>query len=146
MSRDVRTFPRIADHQPRLFALQSPLVESDLRFQARFCERARRQLDIGHLDVVRHVLAAEPDGVDGNPLALDFGDGVQIDAAGVVRAVAHQNHRADGQRGRIRQHFLQAVADVRGGCARRSACPGFRSAPDDRPGGKVELEICSLNY
>ena len=94
---------------------ESLLMESDLRLQARFCERARRQLDVGDLDVVRHVLAAEADGVDGNPLALDFRDGFQIDAAGVVGAVAHQNHRADGQRGRIRQHFLQAVADVRGG-------------------------------
>ena len=80
-----------------------------------FASERAGNLDVGDFDVVRHALAAETDGVDGDALALDVGDGVQIDAAAVVGAVAHQNHGADGQRGRIGQHFLQSVADVGGG-------------------------------
>ncbi len=115
MSRSVRIFPESRTTQPCFLAFQSPLMERDLGLEARFCERARRQLDVGDFDIVRHALAAEADGVNGDALPLDVGDGVEIDAAAVVSAIAHQNHGADGQRCRIGQHLLQPLADVRGG-------------------------------
>ena len=42
-------------------------------------------------------------------------------AAGVIRAVAEQNHRADGQAGGVGQHLFQTVSDMRRGSRRRSA-------------------------
>ena len=52
----------------------------------------------------------------GNALTADFGDGFEVDAAGVVRAVAHQNHGADRKTGCIRHHLFEAFADVRRRC------------------------------
>ena len=80
---------RLAHGQARLVALEAPIDgKSPAASRRDFASDARRQLNIGHLNVVRHSFAAEADGVDGNPLALDFRDGIQIDSAGVVGAVA----------------------------------------------------------
>ena len=89
--------------------------------------------------------AAEPDGVDGNALALDFGDGFEIDAAGVVGAVAQQHHRADGQRRRVRQHFFQAVADVRGGRGGVQLVRAFDAFQMIAQTIKPDLKFSSLN-
>ena len=61
------------------------------------------------------MLAAEADGVDRDALAADGGDGLQVDAAGVIGAVAEQHDGSQRQRRGFRQHALQGVADARGG-------------------------------
>ena len=60
------------------------------------------------------MLASEADGMHGNALAADGCNGIQIDAARVVGAVAQENDRAQGQRRRFRQHTLERIADARG--------------------------------
>ena len=82
------------------------LTETDLRLQSRFRERLRGNLNVFHFDVARELFASEADRVNRNALTPYFGDGLQIDAARIVRPVAEQHHRADRQRGRIHQHFL----------------------------------------
>ncbi len=120
------------------------LMKTDLRGQARIGKRALRDLDVGDFEIVRHLLAPEADGVDRNALAADFGDGFQIDAAGIIRAVAHQHHRADRQTGGIGQHLLQAFADVRRLAGRVELIELLECAPDDRSAGKAALENASV--
>ena len=89
-------------------------MKADRGLQARFRQRFVRQLNVGHLYVVRHLFAAEPYGVNRDALAFDFRDGLEIDAAGVVSSVAQQDNCADGQSRGIGDYVLQVVADVRG--------------------------------
>ena len=61
------------------------------------------------------MLVAETDGVDGDALAADGLDGLEVDAAGVVGAVAQQHDGAQRQGGRLAEHALESLADARGG-------------------------------
>ena len=111
------------------------LMKADRRAQARFRQRARRHIHVADFHVVAHGFSAQPDGVNRNPLAADLRQRFQIDAAGIVGAVAQQDHRADGQAGGVRRHLLQALADMRRRGAGRSAAPACRSARHDRSCG-----------
>ena len=124
--------------------LEALLMEADLRGQARIGQRARRDNDVAQLDVFRGFLAAEADGVNRNALAAEFGDGFEVHAAGIVGAVARQNHRADGEAGGIGHHLFQALADVRRGRRRGELLESFRSDPDGPSDDKDVLEIYPL--
>ena len=80
---------------------------------------------VGDFDIPRGVLAAEPDGVDRNALAPYGRHGFAIDAAGVIRAVAHQDDGAQGQGRGFRQHALQSIPDARGGRGTAVSWPVF---------------------
>ena len=94
-------------------------MKADLGGQARIGQRARRHHRIVDLDVVRQRARAEADRVHRNVAAAQRGDRVEIDAAGIVGAVAQQHDRADRQIGGFPGQLLQAVADVRGRGGRR---------------------------
>ena len=63
------------------------------------------QRDIADLEILIHFLFAEADGVDRNLPLPDLRDRIAIDAAGIVRAVAQQHHRAQRQCGGVGQHL-----------------------------------------
>jgi hypothetical protein len=72
-------------------------MKTHLSGEARIGQRARRDRGVVDLHVVRHLLGAEADGVHRNPAAAQSGNRIEIDPAGIVRAVAQQHHRADRQ-------------------------------------------------
>ena len=90
------------------------LVKADRRTQARFRQRSRGHIHVADFDVVAHGFAAQPDGVDRNPLAANLRQRFQVDAARIIGAIAQQDHRPDRQVGGIRRHLLQGLADMRG--------------------------------
>ena len=108
----------IPDGELHLVAGVAIVMEGHHGIQARIRQRALRQLHIGDFDVVLHHLLAEADGVHRDVLAADFGEGVEIDAAGVIGPVAQHHHGADRQAGGIGHHFLQTFSDMRGGGVR----------------------------
>ena len=89
---------------------------------------------------------SEADGMDGNALAADFGNRFEIDAAGIIGAVAQQDHGADGQAGGVGNHLLQTFANVRRGESARSTDPAYRSGPGDRPYGTAVPEIYPVRH
>ena len=121
-------------------------MKADDGRKARIRKRARGHLHVGNFDIVGGVLLAESNGMDGNPLAADFRDRFEIDAAGIVGAVAHQHHGADGQAGGVGHHLFQRIADVGGGDGRGELVRACRSDPGGRPADKDELEIYLLNH
>ncbi len=93
----------------------SMLMKGDDRGEPRIGQRPRGNLYIGEFDVLRSLFLAKSDSVDGDSLAANLRDGFEIDATGVVGAIARQNHRSNGQAGGIRNHLFQTVAQVGGG-------------------------------
>ena len=61
------------------------------------------------------MLLAEADGVDGNALAADGGDGGEVDAAGVIGAVGEQHDGAQGQGRGFGENALQGISDAGSG-------------------------------
>ncbi len=105
----------IADGQIDLGAVVSALVEGDLGGDARIGEGAGSDRNIVQLDVMLSVLAAEANGVNGNVAGAEGANRIGANAAGVVGAVAEQDHGADGQVGSLLAQLLEAVADAGGG-------------------------------
>src|SRR5260370_9014547 len=60
------------------------------------------------------MLLAEADGVYGDTLPSNSRDRCQVDAAGVVRAIAQHNDRAQRQRGGFGQYALQRFTQAGG--------------------------------
>ena len=63
----------------------------------RIGQRARSDDGIVDFHVVGHLFQAEADGVHGDVPVAQRGNRVEIDAAGIVAAVAEQHDGADGQ-------------------------------------------------
>ena len=105
--------PRIAHRNQRLLARITILAERHQRAQTRIGQRVGGQRGVGDFDILLGLLAAEPDGVYRNAPLPDLRNRVQIDAAGIIRAIRQQHHGAQRQRGRFREHLLQAVAQAR---------------------------------
>ena len=102
----------IAHGQHGLTAGIAPLVETDACGQTRVGQGAGGQAHIIDLDILI-LFPAEADGMHGNVAAAQRGDGVQIDSAGIVRAVAEQYDSSDRQvRGFVSQ-LLEAIPDAR---------------------------------
>src|SRR5205823_1851244 len=64
-------------------------------------------------DIARDLLFSITDRVHWYVLTFDFRNGLQVDTAGVVRAVAQQNDGAHRQRCRLGEQVLQIGPDVR---------------------------------
>ncbi len=107
-------FAALADGQFTLGTAQAPALQGDGGGQLRIGQGAGRQHGVGNLDVFIGVLIAVADRVDRNALAADGGDGREIDATCVVRAVAEHDNGAERQRGRFGQDTLQRLAEA--GC------------------------------
>ena len=79
---------------------------------------ARGDYGIGDFDVLVGMFLAEADGVDGNALPPNGGDGGEVDTAGVIRAIAQHDDGTERQRGRFGQHALQSLTEAGGGGGR----------------------------
>jgi hypothetical protein len=103
-----------AHGQLALAAGEPVILERHRCCKTRFGQRARRHHCVLDLDIFGWMLASEADGMDWNPLPPDGRDGVQIDAARVIGAIAQQHNRAQGQGRGFRHHAFQRIADARG--------------------------------
>ncbi len=124
ISREASTFDAVAHGQRGLASGVAVLVEADARGEARIGQRARRHNRVVDFHVVWNLLEPEADGVHRDAPVAQRGNRVEVDAAGVVGAVAEQHDRANGQIGGFGGKLLQAVADVCG--AERRAAPAIR--------------------
>src|SRR5579883_3335580 len=88
-------------------------MEADQGAQPGIRQRALRHLHIGNLDVVRHLLAAEPYRMDWNPLAANLGDRFEIDTAGIIGSIAQQDNSPDGEARCVLKDLFETFADVR---------------------------------
>ena len=102
----------VADRQVDLGARVSALVKGDLGGDAGIGQGAGSDHGIVQFHVMLRALASEAHGVNGNMAGAQRVDGIGADAAGVVVAVAEQDHGADGQVGSLLAQLLEAVADA----------------------------------
>ena len=73
------------------------LPERHHRRQTGIFQCARRHHGVREFYVFFELLMPDPNRVDRNLMALDLLDGFEVDAAGILGAVAEQHHRADGK-------------------------------------------------
>ena len=112
MSRDARTLSPSRMRQRGFAPRIAALVKSYRGGQARIRERARRHHGIVNLNVIRHLFLPEADGMNRNVPITQRRNGVEINSAGIISAVAKQHDRADGQIACFSDELFQAVADA----------------------------------
>src|SRR5712675_1822667 len=91
----------VANAEHRFLSGISALMKTDFRGQTRIRKSAWWNDRIIDFYIVLYLFESEPDRVDRNAAAAKCGNRFQIDPAGIIVAIAEQNHGADGQVGRF---------------------------------------------
>ena len=104
----------VLQREMNLLSCVTVFMEADYGADARFGERPCGELHVVDFDIVRELFAAKSDGVNGDTLAANFVQGLEIDAAGIICSIAQQDHRAYGKTRGFRNHFPERVAEMSG--------------------------------
>ena len=95
------------------------VANADLRADRRAREPDARELHVLELEVVRHRLCADADGMDRHAEARDLGDLRGVEVGRIVGAVGDEHDGRDRSRLGAAQHVQQRLADVGDGARRR---------------------------